>query len=175
MLEEKMTDILLAKPTLSEGFIDASVGEPYIIRDQLDNLFTLNDCVSNYSLDIFEYQKPNGYLPLVKELEDKHQAPVVVCSGAKQAISALLYSIKKSGRNKIGLRIPYWALFKPLIKMHGLTQVESIDDSDSYLLVHPSNPDGYCFDNHTIEYYSHLCQEQKKPFIHDPVYYNHVY
>jgi aspartate/methionine/tyrosine aminotransferase len=169
-----MDDILLAKPTLAEGFVDASVGEPYIIRDNLADIVALDQlgqCGRNY----FEYQKPNGLPTLVKILEDKHQAPVVITNGAKQSIGALFYACKKLNKSRIGLRNPYWGLFKPLIEMHGLTQVEHIDDSDAYLLVHPNNPDGFMYDEHTLEYYTNLCKEAKKPLIHDGAYYSHVY
>lgn len=170
-----MSDILLAKPTLSEGWIDCSVGEPYLIRENLAKYFPVNsfgqfDCRTD-----FEYQKPNGMQCLVKELEDKHQAPVIISNGAKQAVGALLYAIRKSGGTKVSMKVPYWGLFKPLIEMHGLSQVEHIDHGDAYLLVHPNNPDGYCYDSNTIDYYTNLCKQTKKPLVHDGAYYSHVY
>lgn len=168
-------DILLAKPILPSDFIDCSVGEPYLIRDNLSSLFPLNSFGKSFSNKELEYQRPNGFKQLVDFLEEKHQAPVIICNGAKQAVGSLLYAIKKNGGKSIGLRIPYWALFKPLIEMHGLNQTEHIDHSDSYLLVHPNNPDGFCYDNHTIDYYSNVCTQTKKPLIHDGAYYSHVY
>ena len=168
-------DILLAKPILSDGWIDCSVGEPYIIRDNLSGLFPLHTYGKTFTNKELEYQRPNGFKKLVEFLENKHQAPVIVCNGAKQAVGSLLYAIKKNGGKSIGLRVPYWALFKPLIEMHGLNQTEHIDHSDSYLLVHPNNPDGYCYDDRTIDYYGNLCNQTKKTLIHDGAYYSHVY
>jgi len=69
-----MTDILLAKPKLDPSWIDSSVGEPYLIRDNLFDMFTWDEDVSGLDLS---YPFPQGYGPLVKMLEDKHQAPVI--------------------------------------------------------------------------------------------------
>lgn len=170
-----MDDILLAKSKLPSDYIDASFGEPYIIRNNLAGLFLLKDYNAIPNFNVFEYQSPNGWEPLVKLLEDKYQAPVVITNGAKQALGAIFYAIKKNGGKKIGLKTPYWGLLKPLIEMHGCSQVEHIDDSDAYLLVSPNNPDGNICDEHTVKYYSDLCFSTKRPLIHDAAYYSHIY
>jgi hypothetical protein len=45
-----MSDILLAKPKLPEGFIDVSVGEPYLIRDELLSTFNIQHDLKEFHL-----------------------------------------------------------------------------------------------------------------------------
>lgn len=169
-----MNDILLAKPSLPPGFIDLAVGEPYVIRNKLFEIFG-EFKTHKLRADDFEYQNANGYQTLVKQLEDKHGAPVIITNGAKQSVAAVFHACKRLGKLRMGLKTPYWGLFKPLIEMMGLSQVEHIDDSDAYLLVHPNNPDGFMYDEHTLNYYTENCKRTGKPLIHDGAYYSHVY
>lgn len=171
-----MNDILLAKANLPPDFIDCCVGEPHLIRDNLYANFdisSLTPTVSNQN--IFEYTKPNGFDPLVKFLEDKHQAPVIISNGAKQCVGSLLYALKKNNRLNIGLTLPFWSLFKPLIEMHGLNLRNSIYASDSFLLVHPNNPDGFVYDFNNLDSIVGTCKELSIPLIHDGAYYDQVY
>lgn len=166
-----MSDILLAKPTLPHDFIDVSVGEAYIIKSNLDKIFDL--CPYDFDIDIgaFDYGQPSGYSPLVKFLEDKYGAPVVITNGAKNALGAVFYALKQLGKSYLGMRNPYWALIPPLATMHGLECVEE-NSSDCFLAVSPNNPDGFCFNEKSIV---DLCKEKKIPLIHDAVYYSHIY
>jgi aspartate/methionine/tyrosine aminotransferase len=167
-----MHEILLAKPKLDPSFIDSSVGEPYLIRDNLFEMFTWDEDVGGVDLS---YPYPQGYEPLVKMLEDKHQAPVIVTNGAKQALGAAFYTLHKLGKTNMKMRSPYWALIPPLADMHGITPVfdESNKDINSYLCIAPNNPDGW----HPLNLKA-LAQEYKDkgiPFIHDGAYYNRIY
>jgi hypothetical protein len=96
-----MSDILLAKPKLDKGWIDCSVGEAHIVRDSLFNTFNILPYEVPVIDNLFEYQDSQGYKPLVDLLEDKYQAPVIVCNGAKNALGAIFYALKQSGRNTI--------------------------------------------------------------------------
>src|SRR6202000_3518997 len=117
-----MSDILLAKPKLSADWIDWSVGEPHCVRESLFDVIDPS-ILTHPSLrerELAEYPSPNGYEPLVKFLEDKHQAPVIITNGAKQALGASFYALQKTGKTTLGMRSPYWALIPPLAKAHGL-------------------------------------------------------
>jgi aspartate/methionine/tyrosine aminotransferase len=167
-----MTDILLAKPKLSEGWIDCATGESHIVREALINAFDLDSSIYHSKYNKMEYQPPNGYDPLVKLLENKHQAPVIITNGAKQALSASFYALHKIGKRRLGMRTPYWALIPPLANANGL---ECCDKYDCYLAVLPNNPDNYMqpYYDASIEFYS--CKEQNIPVIHDAVYYSPSY
>jgi aspartate/methionine/tyrosine aminotransferase len=172
-----MSDLLLAKQNLPPGTIDAMVGEPHLIRDNLYSLLNISDlCPDISNQNIFEYTAPAGYEPLVKFLEDKHQAPVIISSGAKQAIGSLFYSLKCNDTKSIYLDNPWWSLFPPLITMHHLCRSLSFGEEDSaYLLVHPNNPDGSIKSNEELFKIKETCQEKNIPLIHDGAYYSHNY
>jgi aspartate/methionine/tyrosine aminotransferase len=169
-----MSDILLANPKLPEGWIDFSVGEAHIIKEAL---FKACDLKRSHLVHLTvdkkaEYPSPNGYAPLVKLLEDKYQAPVVVTNGAKQALGAAFYALHKMGKVKLGMRTPYWALIPPLAQMHGLQFVEKYD---AYLAILPNNPDGFMFDYDYAKYMADYHRDLGIPFIHDAAYYTPVY
>jgi aspartate/methionine/tyrosine aminotransferase len=172
-----MTDILLAKPNLPPGFIDVSVGEPHVVRDNLLNHFHFN---TNYLVPqvdrMYEYPPPTGYSPLVEFLEKKHGAPVIITNGAKQALGASFYALKKMGKTSIGMRVPYWALIPPLVEMHGLNceVCNPKKKMDSLLLLAPNNPDGFIPSSSILKDMSALASPNY-PLIHDAAYYTHVY
>lgn len=172
-----MTDLVLAKADLPEGTIDAAVGEPHIVRANLFDTFdmeALTPVIKDFNL--FEYTKPAGYDPLVKFLENKHQAPVIISNGAKQSVGSVFYALKKAGKNKINMPSPWWSLFPPLIKMHGLEHCGlplPFDDS-AELVVYPNNPDGG-----GLEYLDQKLIDAKNahgiPTIHDAAYFSKIY
>jgi len=169
-----MTDILLAKPKLPPDFIDVSVGEPHLVRDNLINIFNLDSSFQNVntSLQDMSYPHPTGYQPLVKFLEEKHGAPVIITNGAKQALGAVFYALRKNGRLQLNMRKPYWALIPPLAEMHGLSCVYD-EAGDATLSLAPNNPDGFMPDFSLLE---NTCSQQlKQPLIHDAAYYTHIY
>lgn len=172
-----MSDLTLAKADLPEGTIDAAVGEPHIVRANLFKLFdtdALTPVVKDYN--DFEYTKPAGYEPLVKFLENKYQAPVIISNGAKQAVGSLFHSLKKSGRPNIWMKKPWWSLFPPLIKMHGLNQVsDRYTEHCAQLVVYPDNPSGSCYSDKEWKLNQDHCKEYGIPIIHDAAYYNPIY
>lgn len=172
-----MSDLFLAKQNFPPGTIDAIVGEPHLIRDNLYSILNLNELTPDISnKNIFEYTPPAGYDSLVKFLEDKHQAPVIISSGAKQAIGSIFYSLKCNGYRSIYLDNPWWSLFPPLIAMHNLDRAHSFgEESSAYLLVSPNNPDGIVKTEEELIYIKEICQEKKIPLIHDSAYFNHNY
>lgn len=169
-----MSEILLAKPKLPEGWIDVSVGEPHVVRDVLLKTFDLD--LTHYPIPtverMHEYPPPTGYQPLVEFLQDKHGAPVIITNGAKQALGASFYALKRMGKKSVGMRSPYWALIPPLVRMHDLHPLLQVEGADAALCLLPNNPDGFSGDPVWLEQY---CRENKMPLIHDAAYYTHVY
>lgn len=172
-----MSDILLAKPQLPDDFIDTSVGEAYIIRECLSNLVEMSTGNLNIDPHTFEYQPPNGYKPLVKILEDKHNAPVVITCGAKQAIGAVFYALKKLGYDKYSMRTPYWVLIPPLADAHNMQTIiaNPLDNENPYLMLAPNNPDNNCPSYDDLKSLHYQYKDKQIPFIHDAAYYTHTY
>ena len=178
-----MSGILLAKPQLPNGFIDTSVGEAHIIKDNLLNIFNILPYHLSEVNKMWEYHEPQGYKKLIQLLENKYKSPVIITNGAKQALGAVFYALHQMGKKKVGMRLPYWALIPPLAEVHGVNCV--FDDTtdplagpigyDSYLYLAPNNPDGWTPDSKTLQTMSEWSKEENIPFIHDAVYYNHIY
>lgn len=166
-----MTDILLAKPKLPPDFIDVSVGEPHLIKDNLVKVFNLNNALMSLDIQEMTYPCSTGYQPLVKYLEAKHQAPVIITNGAKQALGAVFYALAQMNKTKLNMRLPYWALIPPLARMHGIDCVYN-SEGQAELCLAPNNPDGFVPD---LEQLSKSCQEKNIPLIHDAAYYTHIY
>ena len=183
-----MSDILLAKPKLPPDWIDVSVGEAHVVRETLSKVFDLNP--DHHMIPrvahMHEYPVPTGYQPLVDLLEQKHQAPVIITNGAKQALGATFYALKKMGRKNLLMRTPYWALIPPLAEMHGLTNVLDdgseafsyrgiVEKEDSFLCLSPNNPDGYSYSDRGLQSIVDFHKQLNVPFIHDAAYYTHTY
>ena len=170
-----MSEILLAKPVLPPGFIDLSVGEPHVVRDILFEIFDMSQYQLPQVSHMWEYPASTGYRPLIKLLEDKHQAPVLVTNGAKQALGASFYALQKMGKRTVGMRNPYWALIPPLVKMHGLEPITDNTPAEAQLLLLPNNPDGFCPPLYYIKEYAEVCKASGMPLIHDAAYYTKTY
>lgn len=176
-----MSDILLSKPILPPDWIDVSVGEPHLVRENLIKVFQLEEDVkfSHLKVPDLVYPNPAGYQPLVRFLEEKHGAPVIITNGAKQALGACFYAIKKLGWNFCHEKSPHWALVPPLAEMHGIEMIHAngphIDDRAPFLLLSPNNPDGHCESPEYLKLISQQYKEDNLPFIHDGAYYTHIY
>lgn len=171
-----MSEILLAKPKLPEGWIDVSVGEPHIVREILLETFPEATDLSR-GLPVVdrmhEYPLPTGYPELVEFLRHKHGAPVIITNGAKQALGASFYALKKMGRAVMGMRTPYWALIPPLANLHGIQCVDLHKEQwDGCLALSPNNPDGFMEDLTALQ---RECRRQNIPLIHDAAYYTYSY
>src|SRR5271165_2317037 len=120
-----MSNLFLAIPKLDASWIDLSVGEAHIVRDALFNTLDLNRSQNKPMIDLHtfnkcEYQPPTGYQPLVKFLENKYQAPIVITNGAKNALGAVFYALHKMNKPILGMRKVNWALIPPLVQTHNL-------------------------------------------------------
>jgi aspartate/methionine/tyrosine aminotransferase len=174
-----MSNILLAKPELPNDWRDVSVGEPHVVRDTLLKIFDLSVWELPQDVEhMFEYPSPIGYKPLVKLLEDKHQAPVIITNGAKQGLAAIFYALHKMKYERVGMRLPYWALIPPLSIMHGVESVVQdpyIKSDDPHLLLAPNNPDGFCHTSQELKELSDIYKDIGVPLIHDAAYYTKTY
>lgn len=179
-----MSDILLAKPELPEGWLDFTVGEAVVVRNAVLKHFNLS--LSQPAIEsLLDYPAPNGNKELIKLLEDKYQVPVIITNGCKQALGASFYLLNKLGYKSIGMRLPYWALIPPLVKAHGLKSV-FLDSTlpedyyeavsyDSYLDLSPNNPDGWTTSSDMMKKMEEFHKEEGIPLIHDAAYYSHSY
>lgn len=176
-----MSDILLAKPKLPPDWIDVSVGEPHLVRDNLFKIFQLEEelTISRLKMDDLVYPPPTGLSALVKLLEDKHGAPVIMTNGAKQALGAVFYALKQLGYNSVSMKDPYWCLVPPLARMHGISEVllhePCTDNKNPYMLLAPNNPDGSCGSPEQLLAIAKEYKEKNIPFFHDAAYYTHIY
>lgn len=180
-----MTDILLARPNLPSGFIDVSVGEPHLVRDTLLDIFDIKEELraGHLTVEGLMYPYPTGYQPLVSLLEEKHGHPVIITNGAKQALGAVFYALKKLGHTEVGMRLPYWALIPPLVTMHGLeskfedpaTTIPAEMPVRPHLLLAPNNPDGKCYSPKELQQMDQIYKTAGVPLIHDAAYYTHIY
>jgi aspartate/methionine/tyrosine aminotransferase len=168
-----MSDILLAKTKLGPGWIDLGIGESHLIREAALSTYSISTNKLNDSLS-WEYPAPEGDAELVEILSRRHNAPVVITTGAKQGLGACFYALKKLGCQSVGMRSPYWALIPPLVKFHGLEPIPSYD-ADSCLAVLPGNPDGYMMRPEEIQNFVKDCSAKNKYLIHDAVYHSHSY
>ncbi len=166
-------DAKLQKVILGPDWIDLSFGEPKVVMEalfrQLNRFGDPFKMPTLYDLPKWEYQPAAGKPDLVKVLEEKYDAKVVVCNGAKQALAASLYSFKKSGISSVDFLSPYYPANPSIVESVGLVRATGTE-ADSYLLTSPNNPDGsYTTSLHIVE---HFC---KAPTIHDAAYYTDIY
>ena len=187
--------MLLSKPILPSDWRDVSVGEPHIVRQHLQETFNISEYHLPKIERMWEYPEPKGYKLLVDLLERKYKAPVIITNGAKQALGACFYAMKQMGKEKVGMKLPYWALLPQLAKMHGLecaftdpdiifTKLNSQPDCkelrhpqwhDAYVLLAPNNPCGHCDSPNTLFNMALDYKNKGIPFIHDAAYYTHTY
>lgn len=157
-----------------------------MVRQALFDAFDMKDWVLPTTPHCWEYQSPAGYRPLVDLLEHKHGAKVVITNGAKQALGATFYALKKMDRAVVEMRVPYWALLPPLMEMHDVTCVATMLNPphytdtefwkhDAHLLLAPNNPDGFIHSDKELLEMDRMYKKVGKPFIHDAAYYTRSY
>jgi aspartate/methionine/tyrosine aminotransferase len=161
--------------------IDLRIGEARSIRDIAISLFDLHNVTIRMKSSDWEYQS-YGYQPLVKFLEEKHSAPIVITNGANQALHAAMYALKRKGYTHLGFRSPYWSRIPEIAKNVGIDfstfEGDLLSENkaiDSYLLTIPNNPDGYLPPLDVVRMVCGLLKQNKMPVIHDAVYYTRTY
>lgn len=161
--------------------IDLRIGEARAIREITTSLFDLHNVHITMKSCDWEYQS-YGYQPLVKFLEEKHSAPVVITNGANQALHATMYALKQREFSNLGFRTPYWSRIPEIATNVGLNYttfegelLSEKKDIDSYLLTVPNNPDGYLPSLDVVRMVCGLLKQSNIPIIHDAVYYTRSY
>jgi len=189
MRKFEMDNILLAKPVLPSDWIDWAVGEAHVVRRNLFKYFpqlidrNILSLTGDLDINDLEYQSPIGYKPLVDILEAKYGAPAVITNGAKQALAASVYALKKEGIDCIWLQKIHWALLPPLIHATGMPYIEddiSVPNANNSswsasLFVAPNNPDGDCPKRESLLEMAASFKKYNMPFVVDSAYYTHSY
>lgn len=167
------SDAKLQKVFLGPDWIDLSFGEPKTVMNalfrQLNRFGNPFKMPTLYDLPNWEYQPAAGKLDLVKVLENKYEAKVIVCNGAKQALAAAMYSFKQQNLSTIYYDIPYYPANPSLAGSVGLTRGDK-RSSDCFLITSPNNPDGSNISNEDLIGWHSL-----GPMIHDAAYYTDIY
>jgi len=174
------SDAKLQKLNLGPDWIDLSFGEPKVVAVALGR--QLNTFGSPFTMpaynDLFkwEYQPAAGNLELTRFLENKYSAKVVVCNGAKQALSAACTVMGRSIKTKqigpasIYYDVPYYPA-NPIASSCGkLYRIDDKDIADCLLITSPNNPDGRNYTNSQL-----IDMQTKKRMIHDAAYYTPIY
>src|SRR5262245_50212082 len=96
----KMADSTkLKKLNLGPEWIDLSFGEPKIVAEalfkQLNRMGMTFKMPNFYDMPTWEYQPAAGKPDLISLLEEKYNARVVTCNGAKQGLAAAFYAFNK--------------------------------------------------------------------------------
>lgn len=166
-------DAKLQKVILGPDWIDLSFGEPKVVMDalfrQLNRYGDPFKMPNIHDLTKWEYQPAAGKPDLVEILEEKYDARVVVCNGAKQALAASLYAFRKRGAESVFYEKPYYPANPSISNSIGLTWSPA-DTADCFLITSPNNPDGINKNNIDI-----LNWRYKGPMIHDAAYYTEIY
>jgi len=166
-------DAKLQKLLLGPDWIDLSFGEPKVVMSalfrQLNRFGDPFKMPTIHDLPKWEYQPAAGKPDLVKILEEKYDAKIVVCNGAKQALASAMYSFKRHGASTIFYDKPYYPANPSLAESVGLVWSDQ-GSSDSFLITSPNNPDGRnCSNLDLIEW------RYRGPMIHDAAYYTDIY
>lgn len=166
-------DAKLQKVILGPDWIDLSFGEPKVVMNalfrQLNRFGGPMKMPSFYDLPDWEYQPAAGKQDLVEILENKYDARVVVCNGAKQALAASCHAFKCAGHSTIFYPSPYYPANPSIAQSVGLTWAD-IGDAHTFLVTSPNNPDGKNLSNLEILNYRY-----RGPTIHDAAYYTEIY
>jgi aspartate/methionine/tyrosine aminotransferase len=168
------SDAKLQKVILGPDWIDLSFGEPKVVAQALyRNLSIFGDpfqMPTRSDLLKWEYQPAAGNPKLIQLLEEKYDAKVVVCNGAKHALAATLNAFKKSGIDNIYYDSPYYPANPQLIDVAGLNLTD-INNAQAFLITSPNNPDGKNYTNLELINFCHM----GKKMIHDAAYYSDIY
>lgn len=167
-------DAKLQKVILGPDWIDLSFGEPKVVMNalfrQLNRFGDPFKMPTLFDLPKWEYQPAAGKPDLVNILEEKYDARVVVCNGAKQALAAAIYSFQRSGCSKLYFGKPYYPANPSIAASINIATSNSYMECDCRLLTSPNNPDGGYIPTRDI-----ILSQTEMPTIHDAAYYTDIY
>lgn len=168
-----MSDAKLQKVILDPDWIDMSFGEPKVVTNalykQLNCVGTSFKMPEMKDIRNWEYPPASGKPELVKLLEDRHEARVIITSGGKQALDSALRALYQHGARHIHYDIPYYPANPGFISSAGLLGVEQ-SQADCFLITSPNNPDGKNYSNVELLNFASL-----RPTVHDAAYYTDIY
>lgn len=166
-------DAKLQKVILGPDWIDLSFGEPKVVMNalfrQLNRFGDPFKMPTLYDLPKWEYQPAAGKPDLVKILEEKYDARVVVCNGAKQALAAAMFAFRQHGASRIYYDSPYYPANPSIASSVGLTWSPK-ETAECFLITSPNNPDGRNYSNLEL-----VSWRYAGPMIHDGAYYTEIY
>ena len=163
----------LKKVILGPDWIDLSYGEPELVMStvfkQLNRAGSSFKMPDLYRLPKWTYQPAVGNPEFVKLLENKYNAKVVVCNGAKQALTASLHAFTKVGVSEIYFSSPHYPPSPAILRNVNINRSYE-PNADAILLTSPNNPDGANLTNDEL-----LALSKDRYAIHDGAYYTPTY
>jgi len=175
-------NMILAKTNLGPDWIDLGLGEPSVIIDACHkycNVVGKNLAfLTQQDIDKLNYPMPQGLPELTSILEKRHGGRAIITNGAKQGISAVCYSLKNNGVNKMAVHTPYWLATPTLIEKELIDCIKIPGDSSPYgafMLTSPGNPDGKELTKKEVEELDSEANFGGIKLIHDAAYYTPIY
>ena len=164
--------------TLPPGWIDLSIGEAEIVRNTIIKIYGKPKIkINNFD---YCYQKPAGWDKLVDLMKERFgKKYVFITNGAKHALCAMSYAIKKLNHDSINFITPYWSQLPWVFESGGISVkynknndvneiIQDKSNKSPILLVSPNNPDGYLTNYDLIGKTNNL-------IIHDAAYASKMY
>lgn len=172
----------LAVDKLPEGWVDLTIGEPYVVIDALKEALgenVLEDILNCSDIPTLRYLPPDGDRELLGVLEKRYSGKIIVGAGATQLLAASMYAIKKMDKQRVCLPSPWWILTPEIIEAAGL-QWCTIANSDKYipdamLFTSPNNPDGKTLTEQEMKNIDEWAAKDKIPLVHDASYFTPLY
>jgi|ERR1051325_3509466 aspartate/methionine/tyrosine aminotransferase len=177
-------EMRLARIDYGPGWIDLGYGEPVVVAK------VLNEFIQKTGYMLFlpdpkdmmksaVYQPPQGYTPLVKLLEEKYGAKVVITNGAKHGLAAVFSTLRGMGHQGTMIHSPYWTSTPSLIENAGL-QVQYMDQETnpnvtSFVVTSPNNPDGRELTKKQLIKLTKDAKDDDVILVHDAAYYTPIY
>lgn len=142
-------DAFMARGVNDSGVINLAIGEPVVLQRAMSPFYPT---MALFHADDEHYQSPQGIddLRLLLRAFLPHQPKtepfIVVTNGAKQALAAAMYAMRKvRGVKLASARAPYWPSFATLAEQNGLTWSHwpsPGDNSEVSIVTWPNNPTG---------------------------------
>lgn len=130
-------DSQLIRGKVADGY-NLSIGEPHLLREIMEFYYP-----RHYPADLsYPDTKPDP--DLLKELRELHpEGEIVVTVGAKQALYAAVYALKKlHGKQSMWHRAPYWPTYPTIASYMGLSFNSGPETPGTIKVVtSPNNPD----------------------------------
>jgi aspartate/methionine/tyrosine aminotransferase len=116
---------------------------------------------------------------LLEVLKQKYnEDKIVITNGAKQALAASFYALRKLGFTKVATNTPYWLSFPTLAEKENLkfcpNDISYYKDTIT-LITSPNNPDGNTYSLDELKYIQNYCKQFYTALIFDGAYNSDIY